>query len=197
MTAEREWEDMTEKGMIHGRFQVFHLKHMEYVLAAKMRCRTLYIGITHPDITAYPATSPLDEHGTTRMDNPLTYIERYEMIRGALEEFGVSRDEYEIIPFPVSSPDILPQYAPAGAVHYMSICSPWDEEKYHLLESMDLNVEVLWRRSKEEKGITGTSLRAMIARGDDWQQYVPKAAADYLVKYGIDQRIRHLYYTYA
>ena len=170
---------------------------MEYVLAAMMWCRTLYIGITHPDITAYPATSPLDEHGTTRMDNPLTYIERYEMIRGALEEFGVNRDEYEIIPFPVSSPDILPQYAPAGAVHYMSICSPWDEEKYHLLESMDLNVEVLWRRSKEEKGITGTSLRAMIARGDDWQQYVPKAAADYLVKYGIDQRIRHLYYTYA
>ena len=40
---------MVETGVIHGRFQVLHLKHMEYLLAAKMRCQTLYIGITHPD----------------------------------------------------------------------------------------------------------------------------------------------------
>mgnify|MGYP002650348910 CR=1 FL=1 len=40
---------MIETGVIHGRFQVLHLKHMEYILAAKMRCRKLYIGITNPD----------------------------------------------------------------------------------------------------------------------------------------------------
>ena len=61
-------------GVVHGRFQVLHLKQMEYILAAKMRCQTLYIGITHPDISSYPAISALDEHGTTRLDNPLTYI---------------------------------------------------------------------------------------------------------------------------
>ena len=98
---------MTETGVIHGRFQVLHLKHMEYLLAAKMRCRTLYVGITHPDITAYAAVSPLDEHGTTKTDNPLTYLERYQMIRDALLDFGVKREEFEIVPFPISSPDIL------------------------------------------------------------------------------------------
>ncbi|MEG0356005.1 MAG: nicotinate-nucleotide adenylyltransferase, partial [Lachnospiraceae bacterium] len=40
---------MVKIGLIHGRFQVLHLKHMEYILAAKMRCNTLYIGITNPD----------------------------------------------------------------------------------------------------------------------------------------------------
>ena len=120
---------MTETGVIHGRFQVLHLKHMEYFLAAKMRCRTLYVGITHPDISAYPATSPLDEHGITKTDNPLTYIERYEMIRDALLDFGVKREEFEIIPFPISSPEVLLQYTPADAVYYMSICSSWEEEK--------------------------------------------------------------------
>lgn len=185
-------EIMTETGVIHGRFQVLHLKHMEYMLAAKMRCRMLYVGITHPDISAYPATSPLDEHGITKADNPLTYIERYEMIREALLDFGVKREEFEIIPFPVSSPDVLLQYTPAGAVHYMSICSPWDEEKYQILRSLDLNVEVLWRRAGEEKGITGTELRAMIARGEDWQQHMPKTAAEYLERNSIDQRIRQL-----
>ena len=105
---------MTETGVIHGRFQVLHLKHMEYLLAAKMRCRTLYVGITHPDISANPATSPLDEHGTTKTDNPLTYIERYEMIRDALLDFGVKREEFEIIPFPISSPAQVPAAAPVG-----------------------------------------------------------------------------------
>lgn len=187
---------MTETGVIHGRFQVLHLKHMEYFLAAKMRCRTLYVGITHPDISAYPATSPLDEHGTTKTDNPLTYIERYEMIRDALLDFSVKREEFEIIPFPITSPDVLLQYTPVDAVYYMSICSPWDEEKYQILRSLDLNVEILWRRTGEEKGITGSELRGMIARGEDWQQYTPKTAAEYLERNSIDQRIRQLYYTY-
>ena len=57
---------MVDKGVVYGRFQILHLKHMEYLLAAKMRCRRLYVGITHPDITAYAATSALDVHGTTR-----------------------------------------------------------------------------------------------------------------------------------
>ena len=187
---------MTETGRIHGRFQLLHLKHMEYLLAAKMRCRTLYVGITHPDISAYPATSPLDKHGRTKTDNPLTYIERYEMIRDALLDFGVKREEFEIIPFPISSPELLQQYTPADAVHYMSICSAWDEEKYQILCSLDLNVEVLWRRTGEEKEITGSELRSLIARGEEWKQYVPKTAAEYLEKNGIDQRIRQLYYTY-
>lgn len=40
---------MVELGVVRGRFQVFHLKHLEYVLAAKMRCRKLLIGIEEPD----------------------------------------------------------------------------------------------------------------------------------------------------
>ena len=187
---------MIEMGVIHGRFQVLHLKHMEYLLAAKMRCRTLYVGITHPDISAYPATSPLDKHGRTKADNPLTYIERYEMIHDALLDFGVKREEFEIIPFPVSNPELLLQYAPADAVYYMSICSAWDEEKYQILCSLGLNVEVLWRRTEEEKGITGSELRGLIAREKEWKKYVPRTVAGYLEENGIDQRIRQLYYTY-
>ena len=100
---------MVETGVIHGRFQIFHLKHMEYLLAAKMRCKKLFIGITHPDISSFAATSDLDQHGTTRRDNPLTYFERLEMIEGALADFGVGREEYEIIPFPISHPELIPR----------------------------------------------------------------------------------------
>ena len=184
---------MTERGVIHGRFQVLHLKHMEYLLAAKMRCRLLYVGITHPDISAYPATSPLDTHGTFQKDNPLTYIERYEMLRDSLLEFGVKREEFEIIPFPVSRPDILKQYAPGDAVYYMSICGEWDREKYEILTSLGLKTEILCERNAEEKGVTGTELRALIAGDGAWRQYMPKAAAEYLTEHGLDERIRNLF----
>ena len=93
-------------------------------------------------------------------------------------EFHVPREEFEIVPFPINTPELIFQYAPKDAVYYMSICSSWDEEKYQILQSLGLNVEVLWRRTGEEKGITGTELRTMIARGGDWQQHMPKTAAD-------------------
>lgn len=184
---------MTERGVVHGRFQGLHLKHMEYFLAAKMRCRLLYVGITHPDIFACPAASPLDVHGTLVRDNPLAYIERYEMIRDSLLEFGVKREEFEIIPFPVDRPDVLAQYAPADAVYYMSICGEWDREKEKILSSLGLKTEILWERDPEEKGITGTELRALIAGDGSWRQYMPKAAAEYLTEHGLDERIKNLF----
>ena len=184
---------MTERGVVHGRFQGLHLKHMEYLLAAKMRCRLLYVGITHPDIFACPAASPLDVHGTLVRDNPLAYIERYEMIRDSLLEFGVKREEFEIIPFPVDRPDVLTQYAPADAVYYMCICGEWDREKEKILSSLGLKTEILWERNAEEKGITGTELRALIAGDGSWRQYMPKAAAEYLTEHGLDERIKNLF----
>lgn len=184
---------MTERGVVHGRFQGLHLKHMEYLLAAKMRCRLLYVGITHPDIFACPDASPLDVHGTLVRDNPLAYIERYEMIRDSLLEFGVKREEFEIIPFPVDRPDVLAQYAPADAVYYMSICGEWDREKEKILSSLGLKTEILWERDAEEKGITGTELRALIAGDGSWRQYMPKAAAEYLTEHGLDERIKNLF----
>ena len=189
---------MVETGVIFGRYQIFHLKHMEGVLAAKMRCNKLYIGITHPDIVAYAAASPLDVNGVTKMDNPLTYFERMEMIQGALRDFGVKRKEFEVIPFPVSQPDLITQYAPKDATYYMSICTPWDEEKYRILQSQGLKIEVLWRRNPEEMGMTGKMIRQLItSNSNEWQQHVPRSVAEYIIEHGIDLRIREQNQLYA
>lgn len=189
---------MVDTGVIFGRYQIFHLKHMEGVLAAKMRCNKLYIGITHPDIVAYAATSPLDVNGITKRDNPLTYFERMEMIQGALRDFGVKRKEFEIIPFPISQPDLITQYAPKDATYYMSLCTDWDEEKYRILQSQGLKIEVLWRRNPEEMGLTGKAIRELITKNNsEWQQHVPRSVAEYMIDRGIDRRIREMNYLYA
>ena len=47
-------------GVIHGRFQMLHLGHMEYLLAGKARCERLIIGISNPDatFTRFSSASP-------------------------------------------------------------------------------------------------------------------------------------------
>lgn len=182
---------MVETGVIHGRFQVLHLKHMEYLLAAKMRCKTLYIGITHPD-ELYLGGMEADRHGIRKSDNPLTYLERYQMIHDALIDFGVQRDQFEIVPFPISRPDYITQYTPKDATYFMSICDDWGEKKYQIFTDLGLKVEVLWRKTEEERGVTGTQVRAAIASGQDWQSLVPKTVYEYMVRNGIDERVRKL-----
>lgn len=182
---------LTEKGVVNARFQVPHLKHMEYILAAKMRCRKLYIGVTNPD-ESYIRESVNDEKRSTPEANPLTYLERYEMIRLAMEEFKVPASEYEIMPFPINRPEYITKYVPEDAVYYLGICDGWEEEKLKILTGLGLKTEVLWRRSREESGATGAWVRSCIASGEDWEHLVPKCVYRYITEKGIDERIKRL-----
>ncbi|MGN1165998.1 MAG: nicotinate-nucleotide adenylyltransferase [Lachnospiraceae bacterium] len=182
---------MVEKGVVHGRFQVMHLKHMEYILAAKMRCRKLFIGLTNPD-SMHTKDSVHDINRSERSSNPLTYYERYEMIRGAMKEFNVPESEYDIIPFPINYPEYLLQYVPRDAVYYMGMYDEWDEEKYKVLKELGLNIEVLWKRMPEEKGVTASWVRSCIATDQEWAHLVPKSVYHYLTEHNLDERIGRL-----
>lgn len=175
-------------GVVHGRFQVLHLKELEYILAAKMRCSKLFIGITNPD-HAYIRESLNDPERSKKINNPMTFIERVEMIERALLEFGVPREEFDIIPFPINRPDILLEYVPADARYFMTIHDMWGEEKYQILSELGLDVEVLWRRPLSEKGITGTEVRRKIGFYKQWDHLVPKSVYEYITDKKIDERI--------
>ena len=182
---------MVEIGVVHGRFQVMHLKHMEYILAAKMRCRKLFIGLTNPD-SMHTKDSVHDINRSERSSNPLTYYERYEMIRGAMKEFNVPESEYDIVPFPINYPEYLLQYVPRDAVYYMGMYDEWDEEKYKTLKDLGLDIEVLWKRAPEEKGVTASWVRSCIATNQEWAHLVPKSVYYYLTEHRLDERIGRL-----
>ena len=129
---------MIETGVVNGRFQVLHLKHMEYILAAKMRCRKLYIALTNPD-GRMTGDSVNDQNRSTKAANPLTYFERYEMIKGAMQEFKVPEQEYDILPFPINFPEYIANYMPEDATYFMGLSDAWDEEKYKILRSLKLD----------------------------------------------------------
>ena len=182
---------MDKIGVVHGRFQVLHLKHMEYILAAKMRCEKLYIGITNPDML-HAKPSQHDLNRGTKAGNPLSYLERCEMIKGALAEFRVPESQYEIIPFPISYPEYITQYAPEDAVYYMGLYDEWDEEKYNTLIGLGLKVHVLWRKDLESKGVTASWIRSCIATDHEWAHMVPKSVYRYMVEHELDKRIKRL-----
>ena len=180
---------MIEKGLVYGRFQILHLKHVEYILEAKMRCKRLYIGITMSD-DLHVSGGEEDNYRVRRSANPLTYIERYEMLRDTLLSFGVPREEFEIIPFPIDRVEYLGQYLPEGAVCFMSICDEWTANNEKRFEKLGIPVEVLWRRTKEEKGVSGSQIRQRILADEKWDDLVPKTVFDYVLSHGIDDRIK-------
>ena len=175
-------------GVVHGRFQLFHNDHLKYVLAAKERCVHMIIGICNPDmnLTAYSSVNP---HRSSLRENPFTYFERYQMIKGTLLELGISSKDFDIIPFPINYPNLIPNYVPMSAKYYMTIYDQWGREKEKMLRSIGCDIEIMWDIDISEKGISGSDIREMIRTGKNWKKYVPNYVYEYVNAHSLDKRI--------
>ena len=176
-------------GVALGRFQILNLKHIEYILAAKMRCDRLFIGIEEPDILYRDKANEL-ERGNLAKENPLTYIERYEMICQALLEFGMTKNDFDIIPFPTYYPDYLHQYIPSQVTYFLTVADKWDRQRKRTLDKLKLPYEVLWERDAKSRGATEKEILQMVITDDDWEKYVPKSTVKYMKKEKLVQKIK-------
>ena len=152
---------MVERGVIHGRFQVLHNDHLKYLIAGKARCRHLVVGITNPDPILTREDSADPRRGLPEA-NPLSYFERYTLIKFALLEVGLDTLEFSIVPFPINLPELYRYYVPLDATLFLTIYDQWGRKKQALFASLGLNVEVLWEKPSHEKGITSTEIRQKI-----------------------------------
>lgn len=180
---------MTDTGVVHGRFQLFHLDHLKYVLAAKERCRHLVVGITNPDPTL-TKFDPADPHRSLEVDNPLTYYERYVVLRETLLEEGLTYREFSLVPLPINFPELYRYYVPLEATFFLTIYDDWGERKFAMFNSLGLKVEILWRKPESEKGLTATAVRRLMGLGRPWEHLVPKAAARLVQDMGLLERLR-------
>ena len=179
---------MVKTGFIHGRFQILHNDHLKYLLAGKKECEQLVVGITNPDpmLTKHDPADAARSHETA---NPLTYFERFLMVRAALVEAGLSLEEFMVVPFPVNFPELYKFYIPSEATFFLTIYDDWGERKLSMFESFGLKTHVLWRRSSEKKGLTSTEVREGIALGKQWQHMVPPAVARLVVEWNVAERL--------
>lgn len=178
---------MEKVGVACGRFQIFHLEHLEYVLAAKAQCEHLIVGITSPDPSSAP-TEKADENRGKKEANPCTFYERMKMVEAVLLEAGIPRQEFDIVPFPIGKPQYIPFYIPEDACIFVTILDQWGHCREDRLREYGQKVSVLWE--KTEKGISSSMIRKCILSNTPWKQFVPNATYEFITKHGIDQRIR-------
>ncbi|TET32756.1 MAG: nicotinate-nucleotide adenylyltransferase [Planctomycetota bacterium] len=181
--------EIVETGVIHGRFQVLHYDHIKYLMAGKSRCKHLVVGITNPDPTL-TGHDDVDENRSAPQANPLTYFERYRIVRAALLEQGLNVEEFSIVPFPINFPELYEYYVPTDATFLLTIYDEWGEKKLKMFESLGYKVEVLWRRPLSEKGQTSTEIRGLITAGESWEHLVPPSVSEMLKKLGCIERIK-------
>lgn len=177
-----------EVGVIHGRFQILHHDHLKYLLAGKTRCTHLVVGITNPDpgLTGKESSAPGREDPSA---NPLTYYERYLLVRAVLGEQGIAAEEYSIVPFPINFPRLYRYYVPMDAVFFLTIYDDWGRKKREYFRSMGLDTHVLWEVSPEKKGLSAAEIRTRIVEKAAWEHLVPPAAAHLLTKWNIAARL--------
>ena len=182
---------MEKFGVVHGRFQILHNDHVKYILAGKQQCHILIIGITNPD----PTLTESDDANPSRSlssFNPLSYFERYLMIKAAMVENDLGYSEFCITPFPINFPDLYKYYVPTDAVFYITIYDDWGRRKKELLTKTGLRTEVLWDRAPDQKGLTGSYIRSLMVNGGNWENFVPKSVAALINEWGIAARLRSM-----
>ena len=180
-----------EIGVIHGRFQILHNDHVKFLLAGKKLCNHLIVGITNPDPSLTKAHDS-NPHRSTLIANPMTYYERYVMVRETLLENGLEFLEFSIVPFPINVPELLKYYAPMDAVFFLSIYDGWGRQKKEYLESLGLKVHVLWEVPLEEKGLSGSDIRNSMLKEEPWEHLLPNAVVKLVKKWNIITRISEL-----
>ncbi len=178
-------------GVVHGRFQVLHNDHLKYIFAAKQRCRELVIAITNPD-PHMTLSESADIHRSSSLANPLTYYERYQLVRAAMQASGQDAGTYSIVPLPISMPNRYQYYVPLDALFFLTIYDDWGRRKKHYFNTLGLKVEILWDAPKEKKGISGAQVRERMCHCLPWESMVPPAVADLLKKWDIPKRLREI-----
>jgi cytidyltransferase-like protein len=170
-------------GLVLGRFQPFHLGHLEYVEAARSRCSRLFVGITNPDPESRVSTDS-DPARSLAGNNPFTFAERRTMIEHSLWDLGWTDRDFAIIPAPILQADRLKHYlpGPTETTVYLTVYDSWGEQKVQFMTALGYRVEVLWRRDHASRVASGTQIRKLLPLGDDWRSLVPGAVSQVLAK---------------
>jgi nicotinamide-nucleotide adenylyltransferase len=156
--------------MMQGRFQPFHLGHLNYLRVIIQRPEPFIVGITNPDPT-FIRQETESEHRHLPGSNPFSYFQRYLMVREVLRDEQVPVDRYAIMPFPINVPEAWKHYLPVNIVQYVPVFSDWERLKAKRLGEHGFEVVEI---ADWEKSISATDIRKLIQDHDDsWEKLVP------------------------
>ncbi len=159
--------------MIHGRFQPFHLGHLDYLKTALSRCEHLIIGITNPDPAEF-VEEKTSSHRHVAESNPYTYFQRQQMIKECLIDLEVDLNKISFIPFYLFNEEKWKYFIPnpENLIMLMRIYTEWEEKKIKRFENYGIKVEVL--EKYPVKTHEGIHVRRMMKNNEDYKSQLPK-----------------------
>jgi nicotinamide-nucleotide adenylyltransferase len=76
------------------------------------------------------------------------------------------------------------------ATFFLTIYDAWGERKLERFRKLGLEVEVLWRRPIEEKGLHAAEIRRLMLQGEPWEHLVPNSTRELMELWDIPNRIK-------
>jgi nicotinamide-nucleotide adenylyltransferase len=167
-------------GLYVGRFQPFHLGHLEAVkhILGKVDELVIVVGSAH------------DSH---TIDNPFSAGERITMIRLALKEAKTDANRYTVLPLPDA------EFHKVWVSHLLSQTPGFDlvftNEALtgRLLKEAGMRVEKIPMFNRTS--FTATEVRKRIIEGKNWEELLPKSVAVYIKQIKGEERIREIAQT--
>ena len=163
------------RGLMMGRFQPFHLGHLELVKQILNECDEVIIAITSAQFNYLEK-------------DPFTTGERTEMIHDSLKEHKIDLSRCFVM-------GVENQFNISTWAAYLRAALPKFDRVYSgneyvsmLLE--DSQIKVVKPKFFNVGDYNATRIRSMIISGQDWHRYVPKSVTDIIQRINGENRLK-------
>lgn len=171
---------MVSRGLYVGRFQPFHLGHLDAINYVLKKIDELVIVIGSAQYS----------HNSK---NPFTAGERLVMVRRALLEAGVDYSKLWIVPVPDVHLHMLWVSAVEGYTPKFNILYSNEPLTRRLFTEAGYQVKNI--PLFDRKQYMSTIVREKMAEGDSWKELVPRSVADFVLEIDGVNRLRELVRT--
>ena len=162
-------------GLLIGRFQPFHLGHLEALQFALSKVDKLWLGLGSSD-------SPIQKN------NPFTAMERKEMILSSIDD--LMKDKISIYFIPDLDNHIKWIEKIDTIVPKFDIVFSNDDLTNHLYSNRD--VQVISIPFLKRDVLSGTNIRKLIISDQKWDDLIPKGTKDFLINTSAKKRLKNL-----
>jgi nicotinamide-nucleotide adenylyltransferase len=168
---------MVDTGLYVGRFQPFHLGHLEAIkyILGKVDRVIIAIGSAQCSHT---------------LENPFTAGERVAMARLALDEAGISSEKYFLIPVTDTNVHKLWVAHVVSQTPAFQVVFSNEPLTVTLFREAGFNVESIPFFSRDM--YSATEIRERILRSQEWSSLVPRSVALFIKEIKGEERLRYL-----